>query len=162
MFRIGFGTDIHRLIAGRPLTIGGVTIDSPVGSVGHSDADVLLHAVTDAVLGSLALGDIGSHFPDDDEQWRDADSTQFLLHAVGLIRAKGYSIVNVDAVVHLEAPKLRPHISGIRNHLAAALAVGIDRVSIKAKTGESVDAVGERRAIRADAIVLVSEQEPLI
>ncbi|MEJ7622818.1 MAG: 2-C-methyl-D-erythritol 2,4-cyclodiphosphate synthase [Pyrinomonadaceae bacterium] len=162
MFRIGFGTDIHRLVADRPLIIGGVTIDSPLGSDGHSDADVLLHAVTDAVLGAVALGDIGLHFPDGDPRWQDTDSTQFLLHAVGLIGAEGYSIVNLDAVVHLEMPKLRPHIDEIRRHLAAALAIGIDRVSVKAKTGESVDAVGERRAVRADAMVLVSEKSAMV
>src|SRR6187549_3916967 len=154
--RIGFGTDIHRLVKGRPLIIGGVTIESDLGAEGHSDADVLMHAVTDAVLGSLALGDIGTHFPNDEERWRNAESSEFVLYAIGLINEKGYSVVNVDAVIDLESPKLRPHIEEMRASLAAALRVDIDQVSIKAKTGEKVDAVGECRAIRAQAIVLIT------
>jgi 2-C-methyl-D-erythritol 2,4-cyclodiphosphate synthase len=157
MYRIGFGTDIHRLVEGRQLIIGGVTIDSDLGSEGHSDADVLMHAVTDAVLGALALGDIGSHFPDSDARWRDASSTQFLEHAVDLIRGQGYVIVNVDAVVHLEKPKLRPHIDSMRANLAAALQIDKEFVSVKAKTSEGVDAVGERRAISCHAIVLAAK-----
>src|SRR5215210_707125 len=104
--RIGFGTDIHRLVAGRPLVIGGVTIESDLGADGHSDADVLMHATADAVLGSLALGDLGTHFPNDEERWRNAPSTQFVEYAVRLINEKGYSVVNIDAVVDLETPKL--------------------------------------------------------
>jgi 2-C-methyl-D-erythritol 2,4-cyclodiphosphate synthase len=154
--RIGFGTDIHRLVEGRPLVIGGVTMESDLGADGHSDADVLMHAVADAVLGSLALGDLGTHFPNDDERWRNAESSQFVLYAVGLINEKGYTVANVDAVVDLELPKLRPHIDEMRANLAAALRLDIDQVSIKAKTGEKVDAVGERRAVRAQAVVLVS------
>ena len=155
MYRIGFGTDIHRLVAGRPLIIGGVTIDSDLGADGHSDADVLMHAAADAVLGSLALGDLGKYFSDGEEQWRNAESSQFLRHAVGLIKAKGYTIANLDSVIDLEKPKLRPHIDAIRGNLAAALEVDIDQISVKAKTSEGVDAVGTRRAIRAQAIVLV-------
>lgn len=155
MYRIGFGTDIHRLVPGRPLIIGGVTIDSDLGAEGHSDADVLMHAAADAVLGSLALGDLGKYFSDDEEQWRNAESSQFLRHAVGLIKAKGYTIANLDSVIDLEKPKLRPHIDAIRGNLAAALEVDIDQISVKAKTSEGVDAVGTRRAIRAQAIVLV-------
>lgn len=155
MYRIGFGTDIHRLVAGRPLIIGGVPIESDLGADGHSDADVLMHAAADAVLGSLALGDIGQHFSDDEEQWRNAESSQFLRYAVGLIKAKGYSVANLDSIIDLERPKLRPHIDAMRKNLAAALDVDIDSVSIKAKTGEAVDAVGERRAVRAQAMVLV-------
>ncbi|QQS32620.1 MAG: 2-C-methyl-D-erythritol 2,4-cyclodiphosphate synthase [Acidobacteriota bacterium] len=156
MIRIGFGTDIHRLEAGRPLIIGGVEIQSDVGAVGHSDADVLLHAITDAVLGSLALGDIGQHFPDSDERWKGADSLTFLRHANKLISENGYLVVNLDCVIDLESPKLRPHIEQMRGNIAAALDIDIDGVSIKAKTGEKVDAVGERRAIRAQAVVLVT------
>ena len=155
MYRIGFGTDIHRLVAGRPLIIGGVAIESDLGADGHSDADVLMHAAADAVLGSLALGDLGKYFSDDEEQWRNAESSQFLRHAVGLIKAKGYTIANLDSVIDLEKPKLRPHIDAIRGNLAAALEVDIDQISVKAKTSEGVDAVGTRRAIRAQAIVLV-------
>lgn len=155
MQRIGFGTDIHRLVAGRPLTIGGVTIDSDLGAEGHSDADVLMHAAADAVLGALALGDIGTHFPNDDERWRNAESSQFLKHAVGLIFERGYAIVNLDCVVDLERPKLRPHIDAMRANLAAALGIDVEFVSVKAKTGEAVDSVGERRSVRAQAVVLL-------
>ena len=155
MNRIGFGTDIHRLVAGRPLIIGGVTIESDLGADGHSDADVLMHAATDAVLGALALGDIGSYFPNEEERWRNAESSQFLRYAVGLIKEKGYSLANLDSVIDLERPKLRPHIDAMRANLAEAMGIDIERVSVKAKTGEAVDSVGERRAVRAQAIVLV-------
>ena len=158
MYRIGFGTDIHRLVAGRPLVIGGVTIESDLGADGHSDADVLMHAATDAVLGALALGDLGSHFPNDQERWRNAESSQFLRYAVDLVKKKGYAVANLDSVVDLEKPKLRQHIDAMRANLADALGIDIDRVSVKAKTGEAVDAVGERRAIRAQAIVLVARE----
>lgn len=157
--RIGFGTDIHRLVAGRTLTIGGVEIESDLGADGHSDADVLMHAATDAVLGSLALGDIGLHFPNDEERWRNAPSSQFLEYAVSLIHERGYVVSNLDAVIDLERPKLRPHIDQMRQNLAAALNVSLDQVSVKAKTGELVDSVGERRAVRAQVIVLV-ERKP--
>lgn len=155
MHRIGFGTDIHRLVAGRPLVIGGVTVESDLGADGHSDADVLMHAVTDAVLGALALGDLGSHFPNDEERWRNAESSQFLRYAVDLIKEKGYSVENLDSVIDLEKPKLRPYIDAMRANLANAVGIDIDRVSVKAKTGEAVDSVGERKAIRAQAIVSV-------
>ena len=156
MIRIGFGTDIHRLVAGRPLIVGGVKIESDLGADGHSDADVLMHAAADAVLGSLALGDIGTHFPNDDERWRNAPSARFLEYAVALIRGRGFQIVNIDAVVDLESPKLRPHIDTMRANLASALGVDIFAVSVKAKTGEAVDSVGERRAVKAQAIVLIA------
>jgi len=159
MHRIGFGTDIHRLSAGRPLVIGGVHVESDLGADGHSDADVLMHAAADAVLGALALGDLGTHFPNDEERWRNAASSQFLKYAVGLVREKGFAVVNIDAVVDLERPKLRPYIDAMRANLADALGVDIDRVSVKAKTGEAVDAVGERRAVRAQAIVLVAKEK---
>lgn len=155
MYRIGFGTDIHRLVVGRPLILGGIRIESDLGANGHSDSDVLMHAAADAVLGSLALGDLGTHFPDDEERWKNAESSQFVRHAVGLIKERGYSIANIDAVIHLEKPKLRPHIEAMRSNLAAALETSVDNVSIKAKTGELVDAVGERRAISAEVVVLV-------
>ena len=158
MIRIGFGTDIHRLEAGRPLIVGGVEMDSELGAAGHSDADVLLHAITDALLGSLALGDIGQHFPDSDERWKGADSLTFLRHANGLVNQAGFSVVNIDSVIDLESPKLRPHIDQMRENIAAALDIETSRVSIKAKTGEKVDAVGERRAIRAQATVLVKQK----
>lgn len=158
MFRIGFGTDIHRLTARRPLIIGGVEIVSDLGADGHSDADVLMHAAADAVLGALALGDLGTHFPNDEERWRDAESSQFVRYAVELIRERGYSVVNFDSVVDLELPKLRPHIDTMRANLADALGIALDCVSVKAKTGEAVDAVGERKAVRAEAVVLISKE----
>jgi 2-C-methyl-D-erythritol 2,4-cyclodiphosphate synthase len=157
MFRIGFGNDIHRLTEGKPLILGGVEIESDKGAEGHSDADALLHAVTDAILGALALGDIGSHFSDRDERWRNADSTVFLRRAFGLMKEKGFRIVNLDSTISLEKPKLRPHIDAMRGNLARILEVDVDSVSVKAKTGEKVDAVGENRAIKAEVIILLAE-----
>ena len=159
MHRIGFGTDIHRLVEGRSLVLGGVTIDSDLGAEGHSDADVLTHAITDALLGALALGDIGSHFPNSDERWRNAESFVFLRFAVGLVKQHGYSVVNIDSTVHLERPKLQPYIQSMKDGIAEALEVETNCVSIKAKTSEDVAAVGEGRAIRADAVVLLMKNE---
>jgi 2-C-methyl-D-erythritol 2,4-cyclodiphosphate synthase len=159
MFRIGFGNDIHRLVAGKPLILGGVEIKSDKGAEGHSDADALLHAVTDAILGALALGDIGSHFSDKDERWRNADSVVFLSYTIGLMKEKGFRVVNVDSTISLEKPKLRPHIDAMRENLARILEVEIDAVSVKAKTGEKVDAVGENRAIKAEVIILLAENQ---
>lgn len=159
MFRIGFGTDVHRLVEGRRLVIGGVVIDSDFGADGHSDADVLLHAATDAVLGALALGDIGTHFPNTDDRWRNAESSEFLLYAVGLANERGFHVLNIDTTVDLERPKLRTHIDAIRAGLANALRVDVGKVSVKAKTGEAVDAVGEGRAIRAQAVILLERRE---
>lgn len=154
--RIGFGTDIHRLERGRNLILGGVRIESEFGAVGHSDADALLHAVTDAILGALALGDIGAHFSDRDERWKDADSSMFLTEAVRLMKAESYRVANVDSVISLEKPKLRPHIEKMRAVIARILEVDLNQVSVKAKTGEKVDAVGEGRAVRAEAVVLLT------
>ena len=156
MIRIGFGTDIHRLVAGRSLIIGGVEIVSDLGADGHSDADVLMHAATDALLGALALGDIGTHFPNSDERWRNAESSEFLLYAHGLVKQRGYVVANLDSVIDLELPRLRPHIEQMRRNIATVLDIDIDQVSIKAKTGETVDAVGERRAVRAEVVVLLN------
>ncbi len=155
MFRIGFGNDIHRLEENRPLILGGVLIESDLGAVGHSDADALTHAITDAILGALALGDIGSHFSDKDERWKGADSFVFLNEAIKLMKEKGFSIVNLDSTISLEKPKLRPHIDTMREKLKKILEIELDCISIKAKTGEKVDAIGERRAIKAEAIVLL-------
>ena len=157
--RIGFGTDIHRLVAGRPLVLGGVVIDSDLGGDGHSDADVLIHAVTDAIFGALALGDIGTHFPNDKERWRNAESSIFLRYAVGLMKQRGFEIANIDSTIDLEKPKLRPFIDEMRENLATALEIGIEQVGIKAKTGEKLDAVGEQRAVRAQVIVLLVRKE---
>jgi len=159
MLRVGFGSDIHRLAEGRPLILGGVTIDSDLGAEGHSDADALTHAVTDALLGALALGDIGTHFPNNDERWKNAESFVFLRFALGLVKQRGYSVVNVDSTIHLERPKLRDYIERMQEGIADALEVESSAISIKAKTGEAVDAVGEGRAVRADAIVLLIRNE---
>lgn len=156
MNRIGFGNDIHRLVPGSPLIIGGIVIDSDLGADGHSDADVLLHAITDALLGALARGDIGTHFPNSDGRWRNAESMVFLRFAVGLMKQHGYQLANLDSTVDLEQPKLRPYIDEMRKGIADAFEVETNCVSIKAKTGEAVDAVGERRAVRAEAVVLLS------
>ena len=155
MQKIGFGTDIHRLEPGLPLYFGGVEIESDRGAVGHSDADALSHAVTDAVLGALALGDIGTHFPNSDDRWRNAESFVFLKYAVGLARERGWAIGNVDSVVTLESPKLSPYIDRIRESLANVLGVEKDCVSVKAKTSEGVGEIGRREAVRAEAIVLL-------
>lgn len=158
MFRIGFGSDIHRLENGKPLILGGVKIKSSFGAVGHSDADALLHAVTDAILGALALGDIGSHFSDRDERWKAADSLIFLREAARLLKEKNFAVVNIDSVISLEIPKLRPYIDEMRENLARTLEIEIDCVSVKAKTGEKVDAVGKSEAIKAEAVVLLQKK----
>ncbi len=155
MFRIGYGNDIHRLEAGKALILGGVSIESSIGAVGHSDADALVHAVTDAILGALALGDIGSHFSDKDDRWRGAESFVFLRYTVGLMKEKGFEVANVDSTISLETPRLRPHIDRMRENLANALEIKTDCVSVKAKTGEKVDAVGKSEAIKAEAVVLL-------
>ncbi len=155
MFRIGFGNDIHRLVHGKPLILGGVEIPSEKGAVGHSDADALLHAITDAILGALALGDIGSHFSDKDDKWKDADSFIFIKHTVELMKLKGFRVVNVDSTISLETPKLRVFIDKMRGNLAKILEIDFDCISIKAKTGEGLDAVGEEKAIKVEAIILL-------
>lgn len=157
MYRIGFGNDVHRLETGEKLILGGVEIKSELGAVGHSDADALAHAVTDALLGALALGDIGAYFSDKDNQWKHADSFLFLRYALGLVKEKGYKIANLDSVINLEKPKLRPYIEKMRENLAVALEIESDCVSVKAKTGETVDAVGENRAIKTEAVVLLEK-----
>ncbi len=158
MFRIGFGSDTHRLEKGRPLILGGVRIETGFGAVGHSDADALLHAVTDAIFGALALGDIGSYFSDTDDKWKNADSLVFLAEAVRLMKEKSFSVVNVDSIINLEKPKLRPHIDEMRENLARNLEIEIECVSVKAKTGEKVDAVGESRAVKTEAVVLLQKK----
>jgi len=160
MYRIGFGNDIHRLVEGKPLILGGVKISAEKGAQGHSDADALAHAITDAILGALALGDIGSHFSDAEPRWQNADSFVFLRYTVGLMKEKGFSIVNVDTTISLEKPKLRPHIDKMRENISQTLEIEIDCVSVKAKTAEKMDAVGEERAIKAEAVVLL--KQPLV
>jgi 2-C-methyl-D-erythritol 2,4-cyclodiphosphate synthase len=155
MFRVGIGHDTHRLVEGRPLMLGGVRIESDRGGEGHSDADALTHALADAILGALAEGDLGVHFPDNDAQWKDAKSLDLLMRVVWLAKERGYQIVNADATVMLERPKLREHIDTMRENLAKTLNVEIASVSVKAKTGEGMDAVGRGEAIKAEAIVLL-------
>jgi len=151
-FRTGIGWDVHRIQAGRPLILGGVRIPSEFGLEGHSDADVLAHAITDAILGAAALGDIGMHFPDSDPKWKGADSLLFLKHARNLAWEAGYKIVNIDSTVILERLRLRDHRLTIRESLADALEVELDRVSLKFKTAERVGPVGEGRSAEAQAI----------
>lgn len=153
--RAGIGYDLHRLVEGRPLVLGGVTIPSDRGALGHSDADVVCHAVTDAVLGAAALGDIGRHFPDSDPRWKGASSIDLLGRAVAMIHEQGLQVGNVDVTVILEKPKMKDYIDAMRAAVAGALGVDVDRVSIKGKTNEGVDAVGRGEAIAAHAIVLV-------
>jgi 2-C-methyl-D-erythritol 2,4-cyclodiphosphate synthase len=152
-YRTGVGWDVHRLAANLPLILGGVVIPSELGLEGHSDADVLAHAITDAILGAAALGDIGMHFPDTDPRWRGAGSLIFLAHARDLVRARGYRIVNVDSTVILERPKLKDYRDAIRLQLAATLELDADRVSVKFKTAEKVGPVGEGRSAEAQAMV---------
>lgn len=153
--RIGFGNDVHRLEAGRKLILGGVTVSEEIGAVGHSDADAVCHAITDAILGAMALGDIGSHFPDSDPKWKGADSFVFLCEAVRLARECGFVVSNLDCTIDLERPKLRPHIGAMREKIADAIGCEIGCVSVKAKTGEGLDAVGSGAAVRTEAVVLL-------
>src|ERR671929_1202454 len=143
MFRIGIGHDTHRLAAGRPLVLGGVTVEAERGAEGHSDADALAHALTDAVLGAMCEGDIGQHFPDRDPRWKGADSLQLLSRVMWLAGERGYRVVNADATVMLERPKLRPYVDEMRARLAEVLGVDAACVSVKAKSGEGLDAVGQ-------------------
>jgi 2-C-methyl-D-erythritol 4-phosphate cytidylyltransferase / 2-C-methyl-D-erythritol 2,4-cyclodiphosphate synthase len=153
--RAGTGYDLHRLVAGRPLVLGGVTIPFERGALGHSDADVVCHALTDAILGAAGLGDIGRHFPDTDARWKDANSLALLRQVVALVRGAGFAIGNVDVTVVLEAPKISGHVDAIRASVAGALGIEVTRVSIKGKTNEGVDAVGRGEAIAAHAIALI-------
>lgn len=150
--RIGFGYDVHRLVEGRPLVLGGVTVPHDLGLLGHSDADVLLHAISDALLGAAALGDIGSHFPDTDEAWRGADSLELLRAVETRVREAGYRTGNVDATVVLERPKLRPHVEAMRLNVAEALEVERGAVSVKATTSERMGFVGTSEGAAAYAV----------
>ncbi len=152
-YRTGQGWDVHRLAPGRPLILGGVTIPSELGLEGHSDADILAHAITDAILGAAALGDIGMHFPDTDARWKDANSLQFLEHALELAKRAGFALVNVDSTVILERPKLKDHRDSIREKLADILDLPLDRISVKFKTAEKMGPVGEGRSAEAQALV---------
>jgi 2-C-methyl-D-erythritol 2,4-cyclodiphosphate synthase len=150
---VGFGYDVHTLAEGETLVIGGVTLESQLGTVAHSDGDVLVHAIMDALLGSLSLGDIGLHFPDTSAEWRSADSIAMLKRVHQLLRNEGAHIVNIDSTVVLEAPKLRPHIDAMRARIAEALALDIKRVSIKATTNERLGFIGREEGVAAYAVV---------
>ena len=153
--RVGEGWDLHALVPGRALIIGGVMLDHPMGLLGHSDADVLLHAVTDALLGAAGLGDIGTHFPDTDAAFRGADSLVLLADAVRSVCAKGYRIGNIDSTVIAQSPRLAPHITSMRRNIAAALDVDIEQVNVKAKTAERMGPVGQGLAMEARAVALL-------
>ena len=153
--RIGYGVDVHQLAPGYPLWIGGIQIPSELGAVGHSDADVLIHAICDALLGALALRDIGYHFSDQDPQYKGIDSKILLQQVLELVQAKGFGIVNIDATVILETPKVNPHIEKMQDVLCAILGIAPDELSIKATTHEKVDSFGEKRAIKAYAAALL-------
>ncbi|MFO0961005.1 MAG: 2-C-methyl-D-erythritol 2,4-cyclodiphosphate synthase [Isosphaeraceae bacterium] len=159
--RVGLGHDTHRLEAGLPLILGGVRIDFERGLVGHSDADVVMHAVTDALLGAAGLGDIGEHFPDNDPQWKGADSGHLLAEVVERVRTAGWSAVNLDVIIHAERPKLVPHKAAIRGNLAKLLGLGDGDVNVKAKTGEKVGPIGRGEAIACEAVVLI-ERKPIV
>ena len=153
--RIGEGWDTHAMALGRPLVLGGVTIAHSHGLAGHSDADALAHAITDALFGAATLGDIGRHFPDTDAAFKGADSMALLAEAAVRVRAAGFEIGNIDSTIIAQAPKLAPHIDAMRKRLAAVLGIGIDQVNVKAKTAEKMGPVGEGRAIEARAVCLL-------
>ena len=156
MYRTGIGFDVHTLAEDRLLIIGGVQIPHPKGLLGHSDADVLVHAVMDAVLGALALGDIGQHFPDTDAEFKDANSLKLLSHVQGLAEEKGYVCTNLDSIIMAEKPKMAPHLMEMRTNLASALNIKMEQVSIKATTTERLGLIGREEGIAAQAIVLLN------
>lgn len=155
--RIGEGWDVHALVPDRPLVLGGVVIPHNMGLLGHSDADVLLHAITDAVLGAAGLGDIGRHFPDTDAQFKGADSAVLLAEAMRRVRAKGWTLVNVDCTIIAQAPKLAPYMADINASVAKALGVGMDQVNVKAKTAEKMGPVGLGHSMEARAVALLQQ-----
>nr|WP_319566422.1 2-C-methyl-D-erythritol 2,4-cyclodiphosphate synthase [uncultured Rhodoferax sp.] len=154
-FRIGEGWDIHALVEGRKLILGGIEVPYHLGLLGHSDADVLLHAITDALLGAAALGDIGTHFPDTDARFKGADSSLLLAEAARRVREKGFEIGNVDSTIIAQAPKLMPHMPAIRARVAQTLELALDQVNVKAKTAEKMGPVGQGQAMEARAVVLL-------
>jgi len=161
MIRIGHGYDLHRLVEGRALMLGGVCIASPRGLLGHSDGDVVLHAICDAILGALAIGDIGQHFPDTDERFRGVASSELIRHIAGLMREERWKVCNLDITVCAEQPRLGPHRLAMRSRIAELLDVAVTCVSIKAKTNEGVDAIGRGEAIAATAVVLLEAKAEL-
>lgn len=157
--RIGMGYDVHRLVEGRELVLGGVTIDYEKGLLGHSDADVLLHAIMDALLGAAALGDIGKHFPDTDPAYKGISSIRLLEHVKELIRSEGYEVENVDATIIAQQPKMRPHIDAMRENIARSLGVELSRISVKATTEEGLGFTGNGEGISSQAICLLREAD---
>ena len=155
--RIGHGYDVHKLVEGRKCIIGGVDIPSPVGLLGHSDADVLLHAISDAILGAAAMGDVGHLFPDTDDKWKGADSLELLKEVVSQVNAKGYKIINIDSTIIAQAPKMAPFIDLMRANISNTLKISTNDVSIKAKTNEGMDSTGKEEAIQAYAIILIDK-----
>lgn len=154
-YRIGQGSDLHILIENREFIIGGVKIDYERGFKAHSDGDVLIHAIIDSLFGALSLDDIGAHFPDTDAKYKDVDSGKLLQKTVAIIRERGWEINNIDTTVHAERPKMRPYINSIKTNLAKLMGIEQNRISVKAKTSEGVDSVGEGKSVRADSIVLL-------
>lgn len=159
-FRVGHGFDAHRLVTGRPFILGGVTIPYEKGPLGHSDADVLAHALSDAILGACALGDLGRHFPDSDRRWKDADSMRLLEACAGLARDAGYELGNLDATVIVQAPRLSPHLEAVRESVAQALRIESDAVSVTAKTSEGMGYTGDGTGIAAHAVALLVRRNP--
>ena len=157
--RIGHGYDVHRLVEGRKLIMGGVEIPWEKGLLGHSDADVLLHAIADAILGALAMGDIGKHFPDTDPAFKGADSMKLLEHVVGLVRDHGYRVGNLDATIIAQKPKMAPHIQAMRENIAQVCGVEVDRINVKATTEEGLGFSGRGEGISAHAVVLMAKSE---
>ena len=158
MFRIGQGFDLHKLVEGRKLIIGGIKIEHSKGSLGHSDADVLIHSIIDALFGALALGDIGTHFPDNDPKYKNIDSTILLKEAIKLVKEKGYKINNIDNTILAQEPKMKPYIPLMQKKLAELLDIEENKISIKAKTMEEQDSIGERKAIATQSVVLLVKE----
>jgi len=159
MTRFGMGYDVHRLVTGRKLIVGGVDIPHEYGLLGHSDADVLLHAVEDALLGAAALGDLGKHFPDSDERWKDVSSMKLLEHVALLLREKGYRVSNIDATIVAQRPKFAPYIEAMRSNIAAVLDLALDQVNVKATTEEKLGFTGEEKGIAAYAVAGLERRE---
>ena len=159
MIRIGQSTDIHQLVKGRKLILGGVEIEHEMGLLGHSDADALLHAIAESILGALALGDLGKHFPDTDERYKDMNSLWMLRQVYKIMEEKGYAIRNLDAMIMIERPKMAPHIPAMRKHVAEALCCDMEQVSIKATRGEKLGFVGREEGVQAQCVVLLHKKE---
>ena len=159
MIRIGQSTDIHQLVKGRKLILGGVGIEHEMGLLGHSDADALLHAIAESILGALALGDLGKHFPDTDERYKDMNSLWMLRQVYKIMEEKGYAIGNLDAMIMIERPKMAPHIPAMRKHVAEALCCDMEQVSIKATRGEKLGFVGREEGVQAQCVVLLHKKE---